>query len=915
MFYAFDLLGFTFERLWQHRTLVLWTLIGLTAAAALALSLVMYVDAVSTGLLDQQLGSPPYAFRYRYLGSWNGTISQADYARTAQAITADFTRVIGLPVARAVSYVSSGLWSVSDSRGQLGSFTLSSMTGADDMIDIVSGSALTDPGDGSIPVMLPESMFETMGLQVGDTLTAARPGGASVKLRVEALWQRRNPDDPAWIFPARFFDQVMLLPTTDLWQITNGVDKPVDEAAWQVIFDGSGVKTSDVGDLLARIDSGQRIVSDALPGVRLEVSPTGSLQAFVKQTGQLTQQLAIVVLPVGGLALYFVISVAGLLVGRQMAEDAALSSRGMSRRALLALHGLMWLILAGAALALGLAISPLIVQIVGRTSSFLRFDNPAAPLAILYSGQALAAGAITVGLAAGSGLILSWRASRQNITSYRLNASRSGRAWWQRAYLDLLLLIPACYVLYTLWRAGGLRANAESPFDDPLAFVGPTLFSFSLTLLFLRIMPFVLRIGAAVVAVGRGIPLLMALRELTRSNARYRGTLLMMCFTLSLTGFTASMASTLDRSLADTVDYRTGADLVVVPAADAQVDQSTNADGSVNTTVTGYNTLPADDLLSLDGVQAVSRVGRYTAQLMLPAQHLSGIVMGVDRGSIAAVTRYRDDYSDVPLADLFNRLAGNRTGIILSQATADQFHLQVGQTVKLQISALNTWSEIDVPIVGLVKYFPTLDPSQGFFGLMSIDVIFETVGSELPHDLWLSLKPNTDLTDLRSQIAGLGYPILTWNDPQSLLQAALSQPLRRGILGFLSVGFVAAIALTLIGAIIQNAAAFRAQAAQLGALRAMGLSGLSVAAYLLTVQTLAASSGAASGTLIGLATTLLYLPLLDFSSGLPPYLVRVAWNQIALVYAAFAGVLIVVILTTTLIMSRQNVTTLVKLGE
>jgi putative ABC transport system permease protein len=289
--------------------------------------------------------------------------------------------------------------------------------------------------------------------------------------------------------------------------------------------------------------------------------------------------------------------------------------------------------------------------------------------------------------------------------------------------------------------------------------------------------------------------------------------------------------------------------------------------------------------------------------------------MGVDRGSMAAVTRSRDDYADVPLADLFNRLAGNRTGIILNRATADQYHLQVGQTIKLQISALNVWSEIDVPIVGLVNYFPTLDPSQGFFGLMSIDVIFETVGSELPHDLWLSLQPDTDLDALRAEISTLGYPILSWNDPQTALQAALNQPLRRGILGFLSVGFVAAIGLTLIGAIIQNAAAFRAQAAQLGALRAMGLSGLSVAAYLLIVQTLAASSGAASGTLIGMATTLLYLPLLDFSTGLPPYLVRVAWEQIALVYAAFAGVLIVVILTTTLIMSRQNVTTLVKLGE
>src|SRR5690606_22853578 len=139
---------------------------------------------------------------------------------------------------------------------------------------------------------------------------------------------------------------------------------------------------------------------------------------------------------------------------------------------------------------------------------------------------------------------------------------RASKAWWQRIYLDILLLLPALYVLYTLWRQGGLTTNAEDPFSDPLTFLGPTLFSLAFTLLFLRAWPFTLQLLARIIAFTRGITLLMALRELTRSIGRYRGTLLMMCFTLSLTGFTASMASTLDRSLEDSVNYHVGADTV-----------------------------------------------------------------------------------------------------------------------------------------------------------------------------------------------------------------------------------------------------------------------------------------------------------------------------------------------------------------
>ena len=57
------------------------------------------------------------------------------------------------------------------------------------------------------------------------------------------------------------------------------------------------------------------------------------------------------------------------------------------------------------------------------------------------------------------------------------------------------------------------------------------------------------------------------------------------------------------------------------------------------------------------------------------------------------------------------------------------------------------------------------------------------------------------------------------------------------------------------------------------------------------------------------------MALLDFGGGLPPYLVRVAWNDIFTVYGIFAGVLISVTLVTTFMMSRERLFTLVKLGE
>ncbi len=919
MFRFIDSFLFSLERIWQHRVLVLWTLIGLSSATILALSLTLYIDSVNTGLLESRLTDPAYAFRFRYLGAWEGNIGRADVTSATAAIEDALPVTLGMPALREVHYLSGGAWGVRlESNQALGTYNIGILEGAEEQINIAAGEwpgEATEPD--AIPVMISEQMLFNMGVQVGDVLTGQASGRDPITLEVVALWEPVNSDDPAWIFPPKFFDERVLMQPDDLWAVLDGVENPVDESAWYLIFDGSEVRTSDVDALISNIIAGERTVTTVLPGTRMDLSPIEGLRTFSIEVSLLTQQLITMVLPVAGLVLYFVSLVAGLLVSRQQQEDVTLRSRGMSRSAILGIHVMMWLMMAAIALAVAVVVSPYVVLLVGQTTSFLQFDPTLPPLTILFTPQAIAAGAVTALIATFSGLFLAWRTTGSTITSFKQESARASKAWWQRIYLDVILFVPAVYVLFTLWRRGGIVTAADDPFADPLTFLGPTLFSLSLTLLFLRLWPFFLRIGSNLVAYGSGVALLMTLRELTRSIGRYRGTLLMMCFTLSLSGFTASMASTIDRSLEDVINYRIGSDAVIITVPDAQTEQEASSDGSgqPTLTVTGFNAPPVIDLLAVDGVEDVSRVGRFPSRLVLASQRVDGTVLGVDRAAMAAVTRFREDYSDLPIADLFNELAGQRNGIIINAQTLNDYNLLLGQEVTLQISALGEWYETKVPILGVVDYFPTLDPRASFFAIANIDPIFETVGTELPYDVWLTLEPDADPLVVQTAVREIGFPVLKWENPEEALALAQGAPSRRGVLGFLSVGFVAAITLTLISTIIQSTASFRAQVAQLGSLRAMGLSGLSVSVYLTLLQGMIAGSGILSGTAIGVGTTLLFLPLLDFSGGLPPYLIRVAWSDIILVYSLFAGVLVVVTIFTTILLGRESLATVVKLGE
>ena len=914
MFRTLDTFSYTLERLRQHMLLVMWVLLGLTLATALSGGLALYVDAVYTDLLDTRLSEPPYMWRWRYLGAWSGTISREDVERADAAIETTFSETVGLSVLRTARYVRAGTGTARLNTYSLGQLTPALLMGMDDAIQITAGewpfTAAKRSDSGPLPVLASQTLMDRAGVQVGDIITVLR-GGQTLTVQVTALWRPADAGSADWLFPPKFFDDVLLMTEADFWATVSNADS-VDEAAWMLNFDGSSLRASDIDTVLSRAADGARAVEASLVGIREDASPRAALNTFNAEASSLQQQLFLIVTPVGGLVLYFVALVAGLLVGRQQAEDVKLRSRGATRSWLLIVHGLMWAALATGAALLGGLIAPHLVTIVARTSSFLRFDAAVTLPDVSMTSEAFLTGAATTGLAALGSLVMAWRSTAQDVNSYRQIYARASKAWWQRAYLDLIVAGGAAYLLFSLWTRGGLQASADAPFNDPVTFAGPTLLAFGMVLLFLRFLPMALSFAARIVGVTRDIPLLMALRELTRSGGRYRGTLLMTAFTLSLTGFTASMASTLDQSLNDTINYRIGADLVVQPATDAITETD---DSGQTSNVTGYNVPPAEDLLRIDGVSAVSRVGTITARISVGTQRHDGVVIGVDRVALGDAALFRDDYASEPLVGLMNRLAIERTGILISSRFASQYGLVAGQEVTLEINALGQWFSLRVPVVGIVDYFPTLDPSDGFFAIANLDPLFELAGTPLPHDFWLDLAPDADPAEVTSDIRASGFPLQRALNPADALAEAQGEAARRGVLGFLSVGFVAAIVLTLIATLIQTTASFRAQASQLGALRAMGLGGMAVVSYVVLLQSLLALSGIASGTSIGLATALTYLPLLDFSGGLPPYLVRVGWLEIAQVYAVFAGVLLIVTLTTTVFFTRARMTTVLRLGE
>jgi putative ABC transport system permease protein len=74
-----------------------------------------------------------------------------------------------------------------------------------------------------------------------------------------------------------------------------------------------------------------------------------------------------------------------------------------------------------------------------------------------------------------------------------------------------------------------------------------------------------------------------------------------------------------------------------------------------------------------------------------------------------------------------------------------------------------------------------------------------------------------------------------------------------------------------------------------------------------------------AGTLIGVTASILFIPFLQVRGGphpqTPPFLVRIAWDQIGVIYLVFGAMLVLAVMVTLLLLRRMKLFQAVKLGE
>lgn len=933
------------RRLVSQRGLTLASLVGLASAATLFMAVPLYIDAVFYRVLRHELsdtalsqGRPPFTFLFHHLGSWSGALEWQDALAADGYLSGPVVRDLGLPPKVLVRYLKTDRFllfpqdaeSYANSFARLAAVNVGSISGLQDHITVLEGSfpSSSAPLD-AVDVLLSESLARETGLEVGETYVAfASRDQENVQfpVRIAGIWRPRDPDELFWFRDPDAFKDILLVREETLGALFGALPKErVAEALWYLVMDDTGIRTSDVNGLHRRILRAQARASAFLPQV-IVTSPVEHLQRYQETARLLTVLLYAFSTPAIGLDLIFVGLVSNMSVQRRQNEIAMLLSRGASRSQAVGIAALEGLVIGLAALAIGIPASRAVARAVTRTRTFLDF-TAGGVARIELTRTALQVGLLAVGLGLVTQVAPTVGAARHTIVTYKHERARRLRPpIWQRIGLDFLLLVPVVYGTYLLrQRRLALpydRTATNDPFSNPLLFLIPILTFTALTLLVIRVFPFVIKAVAWIASQTRNVGFTLASRQLSRMPGFYSAPLMLLVITLSLSVFVSSAAHSLDRYLYDQERYRLGAEMVLRPEVDTTGSEGADEGSARDTTsarVPRWFYVPLEDYLRVPGVEQASRVSRFSAAPAQESRQDQAVFMGVDRATLAQVAFWRADFAEDSLGTLMNALAVTHNGVLLPRSYMEEKALDVGDTIRLRVRTYGQETELGLTVAGSFDLFPTWNPKWGPLFVGNLDYLFEQLGTELPPSVWLKVDPLAEPDRVKEDLLRLNPHSIVVQPLFDRVAAERQRPERQGLVGIFSVGFLSAVLLAALGFALYTLFSFRRRSIELGTLLSVGMSFSQMTGYLAWELLFLVLVGLACGTWLGIVVSELWIPHfrvgdVALAEALPLY-VHIDWPAVLGVYAVFGLLLIAVLVMSVLTVRRFRMSDAVKLVE
>ena len=911
------------KRLVNRPFLTLLSIAGVILAVGLVTSIPIFSQSVSFVMLNEELrdmsaktGRPLFSMRVYVLPSARYQLPLDQTRDLGALIEETLVTEVGLPLLTLSRHIETtglilrtrdNVTPYGEPNAFLGETNLAVLPGVESRITIFDGESMETavPLDGELNVWMHKTVADEMGLHSGEKFEIKDlRRGATLPVRIAGTWKSTDPNDVFWFQnPDMSLRRVLLTTEPDYKAIAEpAFSSQLGFVSWYLIMDDGKLEPEEMQHYADGLEVGIKTISKFLPDTRIDSSPSASLETAIGRESNLTVLLFVFSVPLMAFLLYFLTLISTITIRWQQRETAVMVSRGMRSGQLLTVGVLESVVLIGIGCPLGILTGIQLAQLLGYTQSFMTFVwREALPISPTAYNMPMVVAAVGATLLARLWPI--FRAARTSVIAHEQSRARAPKnPFWQRFYLDFLLLAPIWYAYDQLSKKGTLvpeavteeGAAATTTGQDPLMFLVPALFTLALSLLMVRLFPILMRIADWLSSFGRDATLYLAFRQLARQSSQYTSALLLVITSLSLGAFMASMAASLDMWMIDQVYYAVGSDVLIKQTINPEDAEAGIAPSE------GAWVLPISSYLEIPGVRDAARVGMYPATISTSGRRsMRGEFIGVDRLDAPRVLFFRSDFGQASLGELMNLLAQREDAVILSQQALERGNFEIGDKVHVRVNVADVPLETDFTVAGTFEFFPTVyeerDNQTAIIG--NLDFLYEQIGAVLLHNIWLKIDPDTDQKEMIASVEKMGVFISRWVDSREEIATEQAKIERVGVFGTLTLGFLGAAVLSGIGLLVYNYASLQERLFRFTILRAVGLSLLQVVSQVSIEYLVLMVYSVAGGAAIGVLASDLFIPFFqaaDKNVINPPMLLPlVAWNDISQISAAFTITLVI----------------------
>ena len=252
-------------------------------------------------------------------------------------------------------------------------------------------------------------------------------------------------------------------------------------------------------------------------------------------------------------------------------------------------------------------------------------------ISLSLPASAWLAALVGAGVAIASLMLPVGPAIRRTVVTHQQDVMRGSRTlWWQRAYLDVIVLGLGLLLLWRLRESGGIGGNGRV---DWLLLLSPVALLLGAGTILLRIFPLLLRFGAWVASRGRGLPAALSLWQAARNPTHIARLVLLLTLAMALGILSSGLNATLDQSEFERANYAVGSDIRLTAPM-----------------------VPFSDVASGEGIEEAAGWLRDTGSIDAGRAYYRFDVLGIEPFSTADVTLFREDFATQPMGNLLGRL-------------------------------------------------------------------------------------------------------------------------------------------------------------------------------------------------------------------------------------------------------------------